>query len=76
MNVVPLPKGPTVPELLRKLADGMESGLYAMPEAMAYVFESEDGLSAGIIGHTNEIHACGLLTVGAQFLAQEAVEGG
>jgi hypothetical protein len=74
LSVVPLPKGPTVPDLLRQLAEGMDTGIYAMPVAMAYVFESEDGLSAGMIGQTNEIHACGLLCIGAQFLAREATD--
>lgn len=69
-----MPKGPSVPDLLRELADGMEAGLYALPEAMVYVFESDDGFSAGMIGHTSPVHSCGLLTIGAQFLAQEAVE--
>lgn len=74
LSVVPMPKGPSVPDLLRELAEGMDTGLYAMPVAMVYVFESEDGLSAGMIGQTSEVHACGLLTIGAQFLAVEATE--
>lgn len=75
LTVVPMPKGPSVPDLLRELADGMETGIYSLPEAMAYVFESADGLSAGMIGHTSPVHSCGLLMIGAQFLASEATEG-
>ena len=76
LSLVQFPEQPksNIPALLRELADGIDAGTYPMPDAMAYVMETEFGLSAGMLGRTSEIHACGLLTIGAQFLAVEATE--
>jgi hypothetical protein len=74
MTVIEFPKPAperTVADLLRDLAAHYEAT--EMPEALVYVTAADSGLSAGMMGHTDEIHACGLLTIGQQFLAQEAV---
>ena len=62
-------------EALHALADKYASGELTMPEAFAYVAETEDGLCCGLLGMTSEIHACGLFSIGASFMGQEATGG-
>ena len=60
-------------EALHALADKYASGELTMPEAFAYVAESEGGLSCGLLGLTSEIHATGLFHIAANFMAEESV---
>lgn len=76
MNVIafPQPEKFSLPKILRELADKFEAGEYPEPTAFAYVAENDEGLVSGLIGQTSEVHACGLFTIAAHFMAQEACE--
>jgi hypothetical protein len=63
-----------VVEALRALADAFERGEHDPPHAFAYVAEGLEGLTCGLIGAIDEIRACGLHTIAAQFMGQEAAE--
>lgn len=73
MKVIDFPK-PTpersVSDMLRDLADIFERD--GQPDALAYVAAGDMGLVTGLIGMTDEVHGCGLLTIGARFMAKEA----
>jgi len=73
MKIIDFPK-PTpersVSDMLRDLADTFEKE--GQPDAMAYVATGSFGLFTGLMGMTDEVHGCGLLTIGSQFMANEA----
>lgn len=76
LSVVPFPEQPKadIPEILRKLADGIEDGTFERPSAMAYVFDTEDDLQVGLVGLTSEIHAFWMLSQGARYLLRDTAE--
>lgn len=62
-----------IPAMLRKLADGVESGEYK-PDSLVYVMRADDGYYTGILGLIDIEAAIGILSIAGQFLVQEAVE--
>jgi hypothetical protein len=73
LNVVPLPVNNlnNIPEMLRKLADGMESGEYELPDSFVYAMQGDDGFYTGILGQIEPLGAMGLLTLAQQFLGAQ-----
>lgn len=61
----------TISEMLRALADTFERE--GQPDVLVYVTTGDTGLMTGLMGYTDEVHATGLLTIGASFMAAEAV---
>jgi hypothetical protein len=59
-----------VPEMLRVLADQIESGDYGNAVGLAYVFNTAQGdLLCNSFGPINQIEAVGMLTMAANMLA-------
>lgn len=76
LNVVPLPVNNlnNIPEMLRKLADGIEEGEYEA-DALVYAMQGADGFYTGILGHIDALGSLGLLQLAQQFVGQQIAEG-
>ena len=76
VTVVEFPTQPkfSLPQTLRDLADRYESGEYEAPDTFAYVTESEDGVSWGLVGDADYIRASALFNMASDNARQEAME--
>lgn len=73
MSVVKFPVLNTnnVPEMLRTLADQIESGDYGKAVGLAYAFNTAEGdLFCNIFGPISQLESVGMLTMAASMLAQ------
>ena len=76
VNVVAFPAIPkfSLPEAQRELADRYEAGGYGVPETFAYITESADGVSWGLVGEADYIRASALFSMAATQAQTEAME--
>jgi len=76
LNVVPLPVNNlnNIPEMLRKLADGIEEGEYEA-DALVYAMQGGGSFYTGVLGHIDALGSLGLLQLAQQFLGQQIAEG-